>query len=118
MGSGTTHQTDRPTAFDKKKITTSASAKELPVWLVGTFLLLHCEEMAYLRNLSGHDERRFYGNGGSEPVFANNNPGKVDFNSLLKHPSLSPRYDGRYFLLLLASHSMELSLASLSPFHC
>jgi hypothetical protein len=30
-----------------------ASAKELPVWLVSTFLLLHCEEMAIQRNLSG-----------------------------------------------------------------
>ena len=30
-----------------------ASAKELPVWLVSTFLLLHCEEGALQRNLSG-----------------------------------------------------------------
>jgi len=33
--------------------------KELPVWLIGMFLLLHCEEEAFLRNVSGEDERRF-----------------------------------------------------------
>ena len=97
MGSGTTHQTDRPMSFDKKKFSTSASAKELPVWLVGTFLLLHCEEMAYLRNLSGQDERRFYGNSpsssaGTEASLLSNGNSKVDFTSLLKNPSLSPRY--------------------------
>ena len=90
MGSGNTHHTDRPMPFDKKKYSTAASAKELPVWLVGTFLLLHCEEMAYQRNLSGADDRRFYGGAGTDPVI--NSGGKVDFNSLLKHPSLSPRY--------------------------
>jgi len=96
MGSGTTHQTDRPMSFDKKKFSTSASAKELPVWLVGTFLLLHCEEMAYLRNLSGQDERRFYGSSasqtsGPEGGLLTNGNAKVDFTSLLKNPSLSPR---------------------------
>lgn len=90
MGSGTTNQTDRPITFDRKKFSTTGSAKELPVWLVGTFLLLHCEEMAYLRNVSGQDERRFYGNSGAESVLATGQ-GKVDFSSLLKHPSLSPR---------------------------
>lgn len=91
MGSGATHHTDRPmTAFDKKKYATTASAKELPTWVVGTFLLLHCEDMAFLRNLSGQDERRFYGSSpGSEPVLKNT--ANVDFTSLLKHPSLSPR---------------------------
>ena len=102
MGSGTTHQTDRQnmTTFDKKKFSTSASAKELPVWLVGTFLLLHCEEMAYLRNLSGQDERRFYGNSptGADAV---NPASKVDFTSLLKHSSLSPRYRQPFVLLSL-----------------
>ena len=94
MGSGTTHQTDRPMAtFDKKKFSTSASAKELPVWLVGTFLLLHCEEMAYLRNLSGQDERRFYGNSPTGADALAQTASKVDFTSLLKNPSLSPRYD-------------------------
>jgi hypothetical protein len=100
MGSGTTHQTERPMSFDKKKFASSASAKELPVWLVGTFLLLHCEEMAYLRNLSGQDERRFYGNSpstsnaGEASLLTNS---KVDFTSLLKNPTLSPRYVGWLF---------------------
>lgn len=98
MGSGATHQTDRPMAFDKKKFATAASAKELPVWLVGMFLLLHCEETAYLRNLSGQDERRLYGNTGNEPIMANS-AGKVDFGNLLKHSSLSPRY-GNCFVLM------------------
>ena len=93
MGSGNTHHTDRPMPFDKKKYSTAASAKELPVWLVCTFLLLHCEEMAYQRNLSGMDDRRFYGGSStpSDPLLSN--AGKVDFTSLLKHPGLSPRYE-------------------------
>jgi hypothetical protein len=94
MGSGNTHHTDRPlSAYDRKKYSTAASAKELPVWLVGTFLLMHCEEMAYQRNLSGLDDRRFYGGTGSS-AFADpltRNSGKVDFTSLLKYPGLSPR---------------------------
>jgi TBCC domain-containing protein 1 len=91
MGSGNTHHTDRPMQFDKKKYSTAASAKELPVWLVSTFLLLHCEDMAYQRNLSGVDDRRFYGGStnSADPLLRNG--GKVDFTSLLKHPSLSPR---------------------------
>jgi hypothetical protein len=91
IGSGATHHTDRPLSFDKKKFSTSASAKELPVWLVGTYLLLHCEEFAYQRNLSGEDERRFYGNAGGKDNVSKNT-GIVDFTSLLQHSSLSPRY--------------------------
>ena len=87
VGSGTTTQT--PVTFDKKKLSTVASAKELPVWLVGTFLLLHCEEFAYQRNLSGQDERRFFG--GGDPLGKNSLGSQVDFTSLLKNPSLSPR---------------------------
>ena len=57
MGS-ITDSASRPT-IDKKKV--SASAKELPVWLVGTFLLLHCEEYAHERNLAGEeDASRFF----------------------------------------------------------
>jgi hypothetical protein len=94
MGSGNTHHTDRPhNAYDRKKYSTAASAKELPVWLVATFLLMHCEEMAYQRNLSGLDDRRFYGGTGgtaiTDPLLKNS--GKVDFTSLLKYPGLSPR---------------------------
>lgn len=110
MGSGTTHQTDRPMSFDKKKFT-SSSAKELPVWLVGTFLLLHCEEMAFLRNLSGQDERRFYGSSSSSTsegaLLTNGN--RVDFSSLLKNPSLSPRYEQKnrqlFQSILFATHA-------------
>lgn len=89
FGSGATnsHATERG-PLDKKKLNSVASAKELPVWLVGTFLLLHCEEFAYQRNLSGHDERRFYGTGS----VSTDSAGKIDFNSLFKHPGLSPRY--------------------------
>jgi hypothetical protein len=88
VGSGTTTQT--PVTFDKKKLSTVASAKELPVWLVGTFLLFHCEEFAYLRNLSGQDERRFFG-GAGDPILKQNAGSKVDFTSLFRNPSLSPR---------------------------
>jgi TBCC domain-containing protein 1 len=92
VGSGTTAHT--PVTFDKKKFSTAASAKELPVWLVGTFLLLHCEEFAFWRNLSGKDERRFYDGGVSSGGSADSLTAgeQVDFVSLLRHPSLSPRY--------------------------
>jgi len=89
MGSGTTNHTDRPHSIDKKKFSSAVSAKELPVWFVSAFLLLHCEEFAYQRNLSGEDERRFFGGsvGGVDSVSQH-----VDFTGLLNHPSLSPRY--------------------------
>ena len=71
----------------------SGSAKELPVWMIGTYLLLHCEAEAYRRNLSGEDERRF---GECRPSAAAASlmgvtAGGVDFNALLMHPGLSPR---------------------------
>lgn len=37
----------------------AASAKELPVWIIGTFLLLHCEEKVFQKNVSGEEEQRF-----------------------------------------------------------
>ena len=87
MGSGNTHYTmgggsHSGSVFDKKKFSssTSASAKELPVWLVATFLLMHCEEMAYQRNLSALDDRRMNPNMLSDPLL-----------NLLKYPGLSPR---------------------------
>ena len=86
MGSG---NTSTALSENKKKFSTAASAKELPVWLVGTFLLMHCEETAVSRNLSGEDERRFYRDSSSAPY----SPGQVDFKSLLQHPALSPRYE-------------------------
>jgi hypothetical protein len=90
MGSGNTHYTmgggtgggsssvGGGSGFDKKKYSsTSASAKELPVWLVAKFLLMHCEEMAYQRNLSSLDDRR---TSLSDPLM-----------NLLKYPGLSSR---------------------------
>jgi len=72
----------------------TGSAKELPVWMIGTYLLLHSEAEAYRRNLSGEDERRF-GEGRPSAAAASLmgvTAGGVDFNALLMHPGLSPRY--------------------------
>lgn len=89
VGSGTTTHT--PVTFDKKKFSSAASAKELPVWLVGTFLLLHCEEYAFWRNLSGKDDRRFYESGGGLTTTTENNASGevevVDFSSMLRSNS-------------------------------
>ena len=112
LGSGTTHHTNGP--FDKKKNVTAASAKELPIWLIASFLLFHCEETAYQRNLSGSDDRRFYGSSSlvaADPFLKNG--GMVDFSSLLKNPYLSPRYDEnlcRFIpdLLLISNHYYRL----------
>ena len=72
----------------------NASAKELPVWLVGMFLLLHCEEEAFWRNVSGEDEQRFdalmakqHASSGFGEILGKG----VDFNMLLMNPSLSSR---------------------------
>eukprot|EP00559_Dactyliosolen_fragilissimus_P007527 CAMPEP_0184870378 /NCGR_PEP_ID=MMETSP0580-20130426/37247_1 /TAXON_ID=1118495 /ORGANISM="Dactyliosolen fragilissimus" /LENGTH=1026 /DNA_ID=CAMNT_0027372417 /DNA_START=29 /DNA_END=3110 /DNA_ORIENTATION=+ len=90
---------------------TASSAKELPLWLVGMFLLLHCEDMVFWRNISGQDERRFdvannnnsEGTSTSSPhipnTMHNDNKNKniwndnlgVGFGMLHLHPSLSPR---------------------------
>lgn len=86
MGSGTTQERS---LMDKKRFSSTASAKELPVWLIGTFLLLHCEEVAYQRNLSGQDESRFTSRGFLESAALDS--GKMDFTSLFRNPSLSPR---------------------------
>ena len=89
MGSGNTHYTmgggtsGGATTLDKKKlsaVSTSASAKELPVWLVATFLLMHCEEKAYQRNLSALENRQMNPTFLSDPLL-----------NLLKYPGLSPR---------------------------
>ena len=95
VGSGTT--TDRTIAtVDRKKFSAAASAKELPSWLVGTFLLLHCEELVHQRNLSGHDERRFFASeskaSASKSLELSLKAGAADFTSLLQHSALSPRY--------------------------
>jgi hypothetical protein len=75
----------------------AASAKELPVWLVGMYLLLHCEEGVFRRNVSGEDAQRFDAlmakQGASSGVGEIWKDGKgVDFGTLLMQPSLSLRY--------------------------
>ena len=78
----------------------AASAKELPVWLVGMYLLLHCEEGVFLRNVSGEDAQRFdalmakqQGQGTPPGVGEIFKDGKaVDFGMLLMQPSMSMRY--------------------------
>lgn len=69
--------------------------QELPVWLLGTFLLFHCEEEAFARNVSGEDERRFESfnrKGASGEVLQPLQQGNsVDFSSLLQNSTLSPR---------------------------
>jgi TBCC domain-containing protein 1 len=75
----------------------AASAKELPVWLVGMFLLLHCEDLAFHRNVSGEDERRFDAllvrqKGGNIGGADWQNKLGLDGMNLFMNPSLSPRY--------------------------
>ncbi len=77
----------------------AGSAKELPVWLVGMYLLLHCEEGVFLRNVSGEDAQRFdalmakQGQGSISPgvgeIFKDGKA--VDFGMLLQN-SMSMRY--------------------------
>jgi TBCC domain-containing protein 1 len=75
----------------------AASAKELPVWLVGMYLLLHCEEGVFRRNVSGEDSQRFdaliMAKQGAPPgVGGIWKDGKgVDFGMLLMQPNLSLR---------------------------
>jgi TBCC domain-containing protein 1 len=74
----------------------AASAKELPVWLVGTFLLLHCEDKAFWRNVSGEDEQRFDAlmakqQGSSAAGFGEILGKGVDFSALLMKHGLSTR---------------------------
>lgn len=96
MGSGTnnslTDSTNRPATIDRRKVT--ASAKELPVWLVGCFLLLHCEEFAYQRNVAGEDDQRFFGNATGGIVESGLNVGRMkNINHIFQQSStLSPRY--------------------------
>jgi TBCC domain-containing protein 1 len=89
-----THATNMST---KKHISTTISAKELPVWLVGTFLLLHCEDFAIARNLSGDDERRFFSVDATSSSSSRNTSSALgtnalDFTTLFQQSGLSPRY--------------------------
>lgn len=73
------------------------SAKELPVWLIAMFLLLHCEDETFMRCTSGEDERRFSNSESDSLVSRLEGRGVVgsenalDFQSMLLHRSLSPR---------------------------
>ena len=80
------------------------SAKELPVWMISMFLLVHCEDQVFLRCTSAEDERRFSnaeGGGGSagangpRSFHHNTRQGEpensLDFSTMLLHRSLSPR---------------------------
>mmetsp|Transcript_7154 Transcript_7154/g.14964 ORF Transcript_7154/g.14964 Transcript_7154/m.14964 type:complete len:1104 (+) Transcript_7154:272-3583(+) len=92
VGSIRSHAAHLPNQQNKP----SGSAKELPVWMIGTYLLLHCEAEAYRRNLSGEDERRFgegssSGAGAAASLMGVGAAGGVDFNALLMHTGLSPR---------------------------
>lgn len=93
--SPTTNTTSTTTPADKKKKHAPHAAKELPVWLLSMFLLMHCESQAYARSVSGEDERRFDMTGLNRSEFNPNNNNNamnnLDVNTLLMHPSLSPR---------------------------
>lgn len=111
LGSGTTmsdggkylYPGEKSNSTNTNKKFSSSSAKELPLWIIGTFLLLHCEEYAYERNLAGHDERRFFtttgGGSGALPLSPAASPPNsvggsfepMDFAALNKNMSLSPR---------------------------
>ena len=70
------------------------SAKELPVWLISMFLLLHCEDETFMRCTSGEDERRFSNSERDSLVSRLEGRGAenaLDFQSMLLHRSLSPR---------------------------
>lgn len=89
------------------------SAKELPVWLIAMFLLLHCEDETFMRCTSGEDERRFSNSERDSLVSRLEGRGAanaLDFQSMLLHRSLSPRTrlhagthqnNGNYALFLL-----------------
>jgi hypothetical protein len=56
------------------------------VWLVGTFLLLHCEEQIVQRSISAPDQRRFLGNTASDALHTMD-----DYSNILKHSSMMQR---------------------------
>lgn len=65
------------------------SARELPVWLISMFLLVHCENEAFLRCTSGDDDRRFADHA-ENPGGASDGDPTLDF-ALFHNRSLSPR---------------------------
>jgi hypothetical protein len=102
----------------------AASAKELPVWLVGMFLLLHCEEEAFWRNVSGEDEQRFdalmakqRASSGFGDIWNGGLGGKgVDFGMLLMHPSHhAGRLDNSNCTAYLLRHLRKFLLLACVP---
>ena len=67
------------------------SARELPVWLISMFLLVHCENEAFLRCTSGDDDRRFAGHAENMGGSSSNGDPTLDYAALLHNRSLSPR---------------------------
>lgn len=106
----------------------NAAAKELPVWLLGMFLLLHCEDLAFHRNVSGEDERRFDAllvrqGGGNIGTADWKNKFGLDNMNLFMNPSLSPRaqihagnaMDNSHCTVYLLRHLRKFLLLSALP---
>lgn len=69
-----------------------SSARELPVWLISMFLLVHCENDAFLRCTSGDDDRRFADHAPSSVSSSSTDEDpSLDFAALLHNRSLLPR---------------------------
>jgi hypothetical protein len=67
------------------------SARELPVWLISMFLLVHCESEAFLRCTSSDDDRRFADHVENPSGSTDGGDPTLDFAALLQNRSLSPR---------------------------
>jgi hypothetical protein len=67
------------------------SARELPVWLISMFLLVHCEDEAFLRCTSGDDDRRFADHVENSGGSSSSGDPTLDYAALLHNRSLSPR---------------------------
>lgn len=99
LGAGATTATNKPQSRVNASNMKPArhSAKELPVWLISMFLLVHCEDQAFMRCTSAEDERRFSNEGGGSGGSSRHHqhgsrPGEEnEFNSMLITRSLSLR---------------------------
>lgn len=67
----------------------AGTAKELPIWMIGMFLLLHCEEQVYFRCVSGDIDRRFSADNHTLPTLTNSTLAS-DLWGI--NSALSPRY--------------------------
>lgn len=94
------------------------------MWLVGMYLLLHCEEGVFRRNVSGEDAQRFdalMAKQGATPGVGELGLG-VDFGMLLMQPSLSLRahlnggwMDNTNFTIYILRHLRKFLLLSAVP---